>query len=320
MSVHLAPAVIQVAQVVTVAAGAPLVSGFTARVEAVLQGRRGPRVLQPYYDLAKLFRKESLAPEGAGPFFLVAPFLAMACYLTVPLLIPVLTSYALPLGDMGDILGGGFILAFASFVVAVAAAETQDAYAQLGSSRAKTFAAITEPVVLLVVFTVAIVTTTDLPYVLGATVRSGPDQIVRPAHLLASAALFMVILFETGRIPIETHAGTTEFGMIEEARAFEHSGPYFALLKWGSMCKQLILFTIFLNVFVAPWGLASSRAPVWVLVAVLALLAKACLLGCVIAVIDDSFAKLRLFKITEYVAAAFLLATMGVFTLYLGGG
>jgi formate hydrogenlyase subunit 4 len=320
VSVHLAPAVIQAAQVVTVAAGAPLVSGFTARVEAVLQGRRGPRVLQPYYDLAKLFRKESLAPEGAGPFFLVAPFLAMACYLTVPLLIPVLTSYALPLGDMGDILGGGFILAFASFVVAVAAAETQDAYAQLGSSRAKTFAAITEPVVLLVVFTVAIVTTTDLPYVLGATVRSGPDQIVRPAHLLASAALFMVILFETGRIPIETHAGTTEFGMIEEARAFEHSGPYFALLKWGSMCKQLILFTIFLNVFVAPWGLASSRAPVWVLVAVLALLAKACLLGCVIAVIDDSFAKLRLFKITEYVAAAFLLATMGVFTLYLGGG
>jgi formate hydrogenlyase subunit 4 len=320
MSLQLAPAVIQGAQVLTIAVGAPLVSGVTARVEAVLQGRRGPRVLQPYYDLGKLFRKEALAPEGAGPFFLAAPFLAMACYLTVPLLIPVLTSYALPLGDMGDILGGGFILALASFVVAVAAAETQDSYAQLGSSRAKTFAAITEPVVLLVVFTVAIVTTTDLPYVLGATVRSGPDQIVRPAHLLASAALFMVILFETGRIPIETHTGTTEFGMIEEARAFEHSGPYFALLKWGSMCKQLILFTIFLNVFVAPWGLASSRSAGWVLLAVVALLAKSCLLGCVIAVIDDSFAKLRLFKITEFVAAAFLLATMGVFTLYLGGG
>lgn len=320
MSLQLAPAVIQGAQVASVAVGSPLVSGVTARVEAVLQGRRGPRVLQPYYDLSKLFRKEALAPESTGPFFLVAPFLAMACYLTVPLLIPVLTSYALPLANMGDILGGGFILSLASFVVAVAAAETQDSYAQLGSSRAKTFAAITEPVVLLVVFTVAIVTTTDLPYVLGATVRSGPDQIVRPAHLLASAALFMVILFETGRIPIETHTGTTEFGMIEEARAFEHSGPYFALLKWGSMCKQLILFTIFLNVFVAPWGLASSRAVGWVLLAVVALMAKACLLGCVIAVIDDSFAKLRLFKITEFVAAAFLLATMGVFTLYLGGG
>ena len=320
MSVQLAPPVIQVAQVLTIAVGSPLISGVIARIEAVLQGRHGPRLLQPYYDLAKLFRKEALAPVGVGPFFLDAPFLSMACYLTVPLLIPVLTSFALPLGFMGDILGGGFILALASFVVAVAAAETGDSYAQLGSSRAKTFAAITEPVMLLVFFTVAIVTTTDLPYVLGATVRSGPDQIVRPAHLLASAALFMVILFETGRIPIETHTGTTEFGMIEEARSFEHSGPYLALLKWGSMCKQLVLFTIFLNVFVAPWGLASTHSLGHVALAVLALLGKACVLGCVIAVIDDSFAKLRLFKITEFVAAAFLLATMAIFTLYLGGG
>ena len=311
---------IQLLQVLTVALGAPGITGVIARVEARLQGRRGPRVLQPYYDLAKSFGKEALAPYGVGPFFLAAPLVAMGCYLTVPLLIPVLTTYALPLGYMGDILGGGFILAFASFVVGVAATETGDAYAQLGSSRAKTFGAITEPVVLLVVFTVAIVTTTDLPYVLGATVRSGPDQIVRPAHLLASAALFMVILFETGRIPVETHTGTTELGMIDEARPFEHSGPYFALLKWGSSMKQLILFTIFINVFVAPWGLASSQSIGPVLLASLSLLAKSCLLGCLIAVIDDSFAKLRLFKISEFVAAAFLLATMAVFTLYLGGG
>ena len=74
--------------------------------------------------------------------------------------------------------------------------------------------------------------TTDLPYVLGATVRSGPEQIVRPAHLLASAALFMVILYETGRIPVETHTGTTEFGMIEAGRPFEHSGPDLAMLEW----------------------------------------------------------------------------------------
>lgn len=320
MNLLLPVALIQALQVLTVAVAAPGISGVIARVEARLQGRRGPRVLQPYYDLAKLFGKEALAPEGAGWFFLGAPALSLAAYLTVPMLIPVLTTYALPLGYMGDILGGGFILALASFVVAVAAAETGDSYAQLGASRAKTFAAITEPVVLLVVFTVALVTTTDLPYVLGATVRSGPDQIVRPAHLLASAALFMVILFETGRIPVETHTGTIELGMIEEARPFEHSGPYFALLKWGSAAKQLVLFTIFLNVFVAPWGMASTQHLSAVLVAIVALLVKACLLGCVIAVIDDSFAKLRLFKITEYVAAAFLLAVMAVFTLYLGGG
>jgi formate hydrogenlyase subunit 4 len=316
MSAALPIPVIQLLQVLTVALDAPGVTGVIARVEARLQGRRGPRILQPYYDLAKLFRKEALAPEQASWFFLAAPLIAVTCYLTIPLL----TSYGLSLGYMGDILGGGFLLSLASFVVATAALETGSPYAQLGSSRAKTFSAITEPVVLFVVFTVALLTGTDLPYALAATVRSSAGQIIRPAHLLAAAALFMVILHETGRIPVETHTGTNEFGMIEEARAFEHSGPYFALLKWGSELKQLILFTILANVFLAPWGLASTQRAGAVGLAIVALLAKACAVGCVVAVIDNSFAKLRLFKITEFVSGAFLLAVLGVFTLYLGGG
>jgi len=313
-------ALIQVLQVLTTLLAAPGLSGFIAKVEARLQGRRGPRVLQPYFDLAKMFRKEALAPEGATWVFLAAPVVAMACYLTVPMLIPVLSAYPLPLGYMGDILGGGFILALASFLVAVAAAETGSPYAQLGSSRSKTFSAITEPVILFVVFAVALITATDLPYALAETVRSSASQIVRPAHLLASGALFMVILYETSRIPIETHTGTNEFGMIETARAFEHSGPFYAMLTWGSAMKQLILYTIFINVFAAPWGLATTQQLGAVLLAIVALLVKACAVGVIVAVIDDSFAKLRLFKITEFVAGAFLLAVVGVFTVYLGGG
>ena len=326
MSSSLPIPVVQSLQVITIAGVAPGVSGIISRVEARMQGRTGPRVLQPYYDLAKLFRKEALAPEGSSWVFLAAPLGAMACYLTVPLLIPVLTTFGLPLGYMGDILGGGFILSLASFLVAVAALDTASPYAQLGASRAKTFAAITEPVVLFVVFTVALITGTDLPYALAATVRSSAGQIVRPAHLLAAAALFMVILYETGRIPVDTHTVTNEFGMIEEARPFEHSGPYFALLKWGSELKQLILYTILANVFLAPWGLASTQRAgavglaIVALLAIAALIGKAALLGVVVAVIDNSFAKLRLFKITEFTAAAFLLAVLGVFTLYLGGG
>jgi formate hydrogenlyase subunit 4 len=311
---------IQLLQVLTVALAAPGLTGVIAKVEARLQGRRGPRVLQPYYDLAKLVRKESLAPGGASWFFLAAPLVSVAAYLTIPLLIPVLTTYGLPLGYMGDILGGGFLLSLASFTVAVAALETGSPYAQLGSSRAKTFSAITEPVVLFVVFAVALLTGTDLPYHMAAIVRSSAGQVIRPGHLLASAALFMVILHETGRIPVETHTGTNEFGMIEEARSFEHSGPYFALLKWGSELKQFILFTILADVFLVPWGLASTQRLGDVVLAIVALLAKAVAVGCVVAVIDDSFAKLRLFKITEYASAAFLLAVLGVFTLYLGGG
>ena len=123
MSVTLSGPAIQACQVGTVVLAGPGISGFIARVEARLQGRVGSRVMQPYYDIAKLFRKESLAPDDASPLFLLAPFIAFACYLTVPLLIPVLTSYGLPLGYMGDILGGGFLLALASFMVSLAAAD-----------------------------------------------------------------------------------------------------------------------------------------------------------------------------------------------------
>ena len=143
---------------------------------------------------------------------------------------------------------------------------------------------------------------------------------MRPAHLLATGALLMVILYETARIPFETHTGTNELGMIETARPFEHSGPYLALLHWGSMIKQLVLFTILLNIFAVPWGMAAGTHPLPVLGAAGALIGKSVILGVLIAGLDNSFAKLRLFKITEFAAAAFLLAVLGVFTLYLGGG
>jgi formate hydrogenlyase subunit 4 len=314
-----APA-IQALQVLTILLGAPLVSGAIAHIEGRIQGRRGPRILQPYYDLAKFFRKETVVPEESSWVFLVAPIVAFGCYLIVPLLIPVLTTFGLPLGYMGDILGGGFILALAGFVVALAGAESGAPYAQLGASRAMTFGALTEPTLLFVFFAVAVITGTDLPYALAATVHASASEIVRPTHVLASIAFFLVVLAETGRVPVETHSGTLEFGMIDEARTLEHSGPAFALLKWGSAMKQLILYTILIDVFLAPWGLAATQTPLSVVLAIPALLGKAVLLGCAFAVIDNTFSKLRLFKITEFLAAAFLFAVLGVLVFYTGGG
>jgi formate hydrogenlyase subunit 4 len=221
---------------------------------------------------------------------------------------------------MGDILGGGFILALAGFAVALAAAETGGPYAQLGSSRAMTFGALIEPSILFITFTVALITTTDLPYFEAAAARSSLSQAIRPAHLLVALAFFLVVLNDTGRIPVETHASTLEFGMIDEARTLEHSGPLFALLKWGSAMKQMILYVLLVNVFVAPWGLAGSRSLGAVLLAIVALIGKALAVGAIFTVIDNSFSKLRLFKITEFMAAAFLLAILAVLVLDLGGG
>jgi formate hydrogenlyase subunit 4/hydrogenase-4 membrane subunit HyfE len=311
---HLSDGLIQVLQVGTVLVLSPLVTGVIARAEAIVQMRRGPRLLQPYYDIAKLFRKETVLPDGAGPVFRAAPYVAFACYCIVPLLIPVLTSFPPQASYMGDILGGGLILGLASYAVSLAAIDSGSPYAQLGSSRLRTFGALGEPTILFVVFTVALITGTDLPYVFAATLKSAAAEIVRPAHLLAAAAFFMVVLAETGRIPLENHGSTLEFGMIEEGRTLEHSGPGFALLRWGSSMKQLILYVILADVLIVPWGLAGTHSLDDVLIAIALLFAKALGIGVVIVVIESSFAKLRLYKIPEFTVASFLLAVLAVIT------
>jgi formate hydrogenlyase subunit 4 len=316
--VELSVYTIQLVQDLMVVGLAPFLSGAISHMEARLQGRRGPRILQPYYDLAKLFSKETLVPEQASWVFLAAPVVAFTCYLIVPLLIPELTTFGLPLGYMGDILGGAFFLALAAFSISVAAAESGGPYAQLGSSRAMTFAALIEPTILFVTFVVAIITTTDLPYAEAATARASLGQAVRPSHILAAFAFFLAVLSDTARIPVETPSSTLELGMIDEARTLEHSGPAMALLKWGSAMKQVILYVLLINVFAAPWGLSSTRDASSVLLAIPIFFGKALGVGFVFALIDNSFSKLRLFKITEFMAAAFLLSVLAILILYVG--
>lgn len=303
---------VQVLQVLVILVLAPLISGVIARVEAIVQQRKGPRVLQPYYDIAKYLRKETVLPGPSGPLFRAAPYISFAGYATVPLLIPVLTDYGLPLGYMGDILAGGLILGMAGFAISIAAIDSGSPYAQLGSSRLRSFGALNEPTVIFVVFVVALTTHTDLPYVLGATLRASTVEVLRPSHLLIIAAFFMLILNETGRIPIGSHGGTLEFGQIEDGRIVEHSGPGLAFLHWGSSVKQLVLYTIFANVLVVPWGLATNGGLGHVLIAILLLAAKALAIGAVVVVVESSFAKLRLYKIPEFTVASFMLAVLGV--------
>ena len=303
---------VQVLQVVTILSLAPLVSGLIARAEAIVQQRRGPRVLQPYYDILKLLRKQTVLPEPAGPVFRAAPYVSFAAFATIPLLIPALTTFPLPLGYMADFFGVGLILALASWSVSLAAIDSGSPYAQLGSSRLRSFGAFNEPTVIFVTFVLALTTHTDLPYAFGATIRSSAVQVVRPSHLLMIAAFFMLVLNETGRIPVENHGSTLEFGQIEEARVVEHSGPGLAFLRWGSNVKQLLLFTIFMNVLVVPWGLASSGRLDVVALAIALLFVKALGVGSLVVVIESSFAKLRLYKIPEFTVASFLLALLAV--------
>ncbi|MHB8718427.1 MAG: respiratory chain complex I subunit 1 family protein [Candidatus Dormibacteria bacterium] len=310
---------VQVLQVAVVAGLSPLLSGVIAKLEALLQSRRGPSPLQPYRDLAKLARKGMTIPETANWPFFAAPVMAVAAYLTVPLLIPVVTGFPLPLGTMGDVLGGAFLLTLAGVLVAVAASDSGALYPGLGSSRAMTFGALAEPTLIFVFFTIALLTGTDNPYVLNQSLQSALGQEFRASHLLACAAFFMMLLLETGRVPIESASSTLEFGMIDDARTLEHSGPLFALLRWGSMLKQAILYVVFLNVLLVPWGVASTFAPTGIVISLLLLMVKAGTLALVIVIIESTFAKLRLYRITEFMGAGLILSVLAVLVFYFGG-
>jgi formate hydrogenlyase subunit 4 len=187
-----------------------------------------------------------------------APFVAFACYLTVSVIVPVITRDPLPLAFLADLIGGAFVLALASFVISLAGLDTASPYGGLGASRASWIGSMAEPALILVFFTVGAVSASDNPYLMNHAIAGSPYALVLPTHLLGLLAFFMIVLVENGRIPIESPGVTTEITMIEEGRVLEYSGREYALVKWGSWMKFFLLSSIFMNVFVIPWGLGTS--------------------------------------------------------------
>jgi formate hydrogenlyase subunit 4 len=312
-------------QMLTVLLGAPLLGGVINRLKAIVQSRHGPTVLQPYYDLWKLLHKGSVVSEHASWLFHAAPPLTFITPLVVAMLIPVLTGYPLPYAFMGDMLAGGFILSLGGFFTAVAALDTASAFGGMGSSRARVVSALAEPVVLLVLFTVVLIAKATIPFVVNETLASAPF-LVNPAHWLLAAAVFMVILAEAGRIPVDNPATSFELSMIEASRTLEYSGPELALMEWGGAMKLFVLLTILLNVLTAPWGLAPEghTTALRILVAIGSLFLKMFVVCGVIVVIESTVAKWRFFRIPEFLGAAFILAALALIVFYLtqatGGG
>jgi formate hydrogenlyase subunit 4 len=313
------PILIQILQSLVVLTAAPLYAGVLARAEAVIASKRGPSILQPYRDLGKLLRKGSAISDQASWVFRITPFVTFGCYLTVSVIVPIITSTPLPLAFLGDLIGGAFVLALAGFMTSLAGLDTASPYGGLGASRASWIGSMAEPALILVFFTVGAVSASDNPYLMNHAIAGSPYALVLPTHLLGLLAFFMIVLVESGRIPIDNPGGSTEISMIEEGRVLEYSGRGYALMKWGSWMKFFLLSSIFMNVFVIPWGLGTSADLPSALLAIPVLLGKLALCGLAIVVIDSSFAKLRFFRIAEFLGAAFLLALVGVATSYVIG-
>ncbi len=307
---------LQVLQSLVVVVLAPLYVGTLARAEAIVSSKRGPSVLQPYRDLAKLLRKGSRQSEHTSWIYEGAPFVAFACYLTVSAIVPIITNNPLPLAFMADLIGGAFVLGLAGFAMALAALDTGSAYGGLGASRASWIGSLVEPGLIVVFFSVGALSASDNPYLMNHAVAAGGVVWVLPTHLLGMLAFFMLVLVENGRIPIENPAGTLEVSMIEEGRVLEYAGRHYALMRWGSYMKFFIMSAIFMNVFVLPWGLGDGTSYSGALLGVVVLAGKLALCGLFVVLIDTSFAKLRFFRIAEFLGASFLLALVGDVTAY----
>ncbi len=302
---------LQIAQVLTVLTLAPLLQGLIVQFEERVQRSQGPGIFQPYRDLWKLFHKQIVAPQTASWIYWITPVVAFTCMLTVPILIPVLTNFPLPMSDMGDILGGGLILTLGSFMIILAGLHTASAYGGIGSSRAVMVSILAEPTLILVFVGITLLAKAMLPFVVNHLLVADVAVYFSPAHLFLVAAFFILLLVETDRMPI--HSSThIEVYMIEEGRILEYSGPLLALLKWASAMKQFIFYTIFCNVLLLPWGLSIEGAAVGALGAAVALLLKFTLVACAVVVVETAQSRLRFYRYQEPLAASFLLAVLAI--------
>ena len=302
---------LQIAQVLAVLLLAPLLQGIILQFEERVQRGQGPGIFQPYRDLWKLFHKQLVLPETASWLFWIAPIVAFTAMMTVPILIPVLTNFPLPLSDMGDILGGGLILTLGGFMITLAGLDTGSAYGGIGSSRAVMITILAEPTLILVFVGITLLAKAMLPFVVNHLLVAQPAVYWSPAHLFLVAAFFVLLLVETDRLPI--HSPThVEVYMIEEGRILEYSGPLLALLRWGSMMKQFILYTIFCNVLLLPWALSIEGTALGALGAAAALMLKFTLVGCAVVVVETTKSRLRFYRYQEPLAASFLLAILAI--------
>ena len=301
-------------QVLVVMLFAPLVAGTISRFKEIVQSKRGPSIFQPYRDIWKLFHKDEVISDRSSWIFRFTPYIVFVAPIFVTLLIPVLTSYPLFFAFMADMLGGGFVLALGGFFATLAAVDTANPYGPMGASRTRLVGFLAEPVFMIVFFTVSFVAGSTIPYIVQQRWVNPISNFFEPAHVLVMLAFFILILAEGGRIPVDNPSGHFELAMIDESKGLEYSGPSAALMKWGGEMKLFVLLCIFLNVLVAPWGLAQGTELSDVLLAIPLVLLKILAFVLVLVVVESSLAKLRLFRISEFLGAAFVISVAAMIT------
>ena len=307
--------ILVIVQTIVLLAVSPFIVGLIRKVKARLQLRRGAGVFQPYLDLAKLFRKQPVVSSTTSWIFTATPYILFASTLAAGLLVPVFVSQT-PLNFAGNIIALVYLLALGTFFLILAGLDAGSVFGGMGSSREAIVASLTEPAMILSIFAIALTAeSTNLSTIVHKTALLEGIVTDPSPHLMALAALFIVAIAETGRVPVDNPATHLELTMIHEAMILEYSGRYLALVEWAAGLKLLVFLTLIANVF-APWGIATSVEPATLGIGLVTYLAKVSALAVLIGVIESMFAKLRLFRVTDLLGVAFILALLGLVFFY----
>lgn len=301
-----------------VIAAAPLVVGLVRKIKARLVGREGPPVIQAWRDTLRLLRKQPVVADGTSWLFRAAPSVGLAAILAALLLVP---SFAFGMATAGasDLLVILGLLGLARCTLALAAMDSGTAFGGIGASREMLFAAFAEPALMLVVITLALLAGTTNLDVIASVLGSGVLGL-RVSLALALGALMAVAIVECGRIPVDNPATHLELTMVHEAMVLEYSGRHLALIELAAALKLLLWFSLIATVFV-PVGLAPPGvAPLSWAVGMLFWAGKMAVLGVMLAVFETTRAKMRVFRVPEFLGVAMLLAMLAAVLLLVSQG
>lgn len=305
---------VQFAQLLLMLAIAPLLTGYIRKVKAYLLRRRGPSVLQPYRDLLKLIRKEAVLADNASWVFRTAPYLVFATTLVAASLVPTFAT-GLLFSPAADLIAIVALLGTARFALALAGLDVGTSFGGIGSSREMMIASLAEPAMLMIVFTLSLLAgSTQLSSV--AVFVQGPTIGLRVSLAMALVALIMVAIAENSRIPVDNPATHLELTMIHEAMILEYSGRHLAVIEAAASLKLLLYFSLIACMFL-PWGIASANGDVAAFsIGLVSYLSKLAMGGFLLAVFETATAKMRVFRVSDFLGAALMLGLLATLLLF----
>jgi formate hydrogenlyase subunit 4 len=306
--------VVQGLQMLLVLLLAPLLTGLVRKVKARLLLRKGPPLIQPYRDLARLLRKEVVLADNASWLFRVTPYLIFAATWVAASLVPTFRT-GLLFSWSADLIAIIALLGSARFFLALAGLDVGTSFGGIGSSREVMIASLAEPAMIMIVFTVALIAgSTQLSTMAGFLVSS--EVGLRVSLGLALVALIMVAIAENARIPVDNPATHLELTMVHEAMVLEYSGRHLALIELSASLKLLLYLSLIACLFV-PWGLVpAGAAPGMLTIGIAAYIAKLAVGGSLLALFETSIAKMRVFRVPEFLGAALMLGLLATLLLF----